>query len=301
RVPVLPHVTLGDYQSLRVPLPPTVVSEQDVDEMVERIRQDKAQWEEVARPAELGDKVTVDLQLSVGDRTVSDLHDNEFELAAERAGIFSGMDEHVTGMSAGEAKEFTTTIAEDYANTELAGKEAHYSVTVKGVKHRELPAVDEEIAKASGPYETVEALRAAIHQQLEGQRETEARRTVREGALKAVTDAAHVEIPDLLVDDEVGTMLNETRRMLENSRLSLEQYLEMMQKTEEQYREEIRPEAAERVKRELVLDAIADAEQIEVTNREMENWLQLLTIVGGGTRRRPNDLTPGQRAAVLGR
>src|SRR5262249_2292361 len=117
RVPVLPHVTLGDYQSLRVPLPPTVVTGQDVDEMIERIRQDRAQWEEVARPAELGDKVTVDLQLSVGDRTVSDLHDNEFELAVERAGIFSGMDEHVAGMSAGEAKEFTTTIAEDYANT----------------------------------------------------------------------------------------------------------------------------------------------------------------------------------------
>jgi len=305
-VTVLPPVKLGDYQSLRVEQPDVTVTEQDVDELVERIRQDQAMWLPVERPAQLGDKVTVDLKLVVGERTVSDLHDNEFELADERAGIFSGMDAYLVGMSEaaeGEeaaVKEFTTIIPQDYANTELAGKEAHYTVILKGVKHRELPAVDDELAKAAGSYETVDALRAAIHQQLESQRETEARRKVREDVLKAVTDASQVETPAILVSDEVNIMLNELRRSLENSHISLEQYLEMMQKSEEQYREELAPEATERVKRELVLDAVADAEQFTVTDRELENWLQVLAMVGG-QRRRLRDLSAGQRASLAGR
>src|SRR5262249_52250698 len=106
-VTVLPPVKLGDYQSLHVERPAVTVTEQDVDELVERIRQDQAKWLQVERPAQLGDKVTVDLKLVVGDRTVSDLHDNEFELAAERAGIFSGMDANLVGMSeVAASKEF---------------------------------------------------------------------------------------------------------------------------------------------------------------------------------------------------
>src|SRR5262249_34932308 len=157
------------------------------------IRQDQATWLPVKRPAQLGDKVTVDLKLVIGDRTISDLHDNEFELAAERAGIFSGMDAHLVGMAEDKdaaGKEFTTTIPEDYANTELSGKEAHYTVNLKEVKHRELPVVDDALAKAAGSYETVDMLRAAIRQQIESQREAESRRKVREDVLKAVVEAS---------------------------------------------------------------------------------------------------------------
>ena len=93
------------------------------------------------------------------------------------------MDPHLIGMSEGESKEFTTTIPEDYANTDLAGKEAQYAVTVKAVKVRELPAIDDELAKSAGNYETLDALREAIRAQLKTQKENEARRTVRENAL----------------------------------------------------------------------------------------------------------------------
>ena len=299
RVAVLPPIKLGDYHAIRVAQPSTEVTDEDVEHTIEHIRQDQAAWMPVERPAQIGDKVTVDLKLNVGDRTVSDLHDNEFELAEERAGIFTGMDAQVVGMSEGESKEFTTTIPEDYANTELAGKEAQYAVTVKGVKVRELPEIDDELAKTAGNYETLAGLRDAIRKQLQTQKDSDARRTIREESLKAASAASQAEIPPVLVSDETDTMLGELRRTLEGNRLTLEQYLQMLGKTEEQYREELQPEATERVKRDLVLDAIADAEHLSVTDREAENWLELLALMGG-QRRRLRDLSAGQRANVFG-
>lgn len=297
RVPVLAPVTLGDYAAVRVEHPSAEVSDEEIDAVLERLRQDQAMWLPVERPAAVGDKVSVDLKLTVGEKQVSDLHDNEFELAEERPGIFSGMDAQVIGMSEGETKEFTTTIPEDYANTELAGKEAQYVVTVKGVKFRELPELDDELAKSVGEYETVAALRVAVAQQLGNQKETEAHRTMREQIVKEVTDGASVDIHPVLVHEEVDTMLDEMKRMLSQSRMTLEQFLSMTQKTEEQYREELEPEARERAKRDRVLDAVAEAEGLSVSDQDIAGWLELFAAMGG-KRTRMSELTRGQKANI---
>jgi trigger factor len=300
RVPVLPPIALGDYTSVRVAQPDTAVTDEDIDKVLEQVRQDQAMWLPAERPAQIGDKVTMDLKLTVGDRTISDLHDNEFELAEERAGIFSGMDQQIVGMSEGDSKQFTTTIPEDYANAELAGKEANYDVTLKAVKYRELPEIDDELAKSVGDFENVAALRARVREQLTEQKGTEARRELREQALKAVTDQVTVEIHPVLLEEEVDSMLGEQRRMLEQSRLNFDQYLEMMQKTEQEYRADLEPEARERVKRDLVLDAIADAEGMQVSDTEIASWLELIAAMGG-RRMRLNQLSRGQRANIAAR
>jgi trigger factor len=297
RVPILPTVELGDYRSVRVEPPSTEVSDDEVEKVLQQVREDQAMWLPAERPAQLGDKATVDLKLTVGDRVVSDLHDNEFELVGERAGIFSGMDQHIVGMSEGESKQFTTTIPEDYANAELAGKEAQYDVTVKAVKYRELPELDDELAKSIGDYQTLDDVRAAIRAQLQSQKETESRREVREQTLKQVTEQATVEIHPLLVSEELDSMLDETKRMLEQSRIALDQYLAMMQKSEEEYRTELEPEARERVKRDLVVDAVADAEHISVSEQEVQAWLDMYSAIGG-RRLRLRDLRPSQRRGI---
>jgi trigger factor len=300
RVPVLPPITLGDYTSVRVARPDNAVTDEDIDKVLEQVRQDQAMWLPAERPAQIGDKVTMDLKLTVGDRTISDLHDNEFELAEERAGIFSGMDQQIVGMSEGDSKQFTTTIPEDYANAELAGKEANYDVTLKAVKYRELPEIDDELAKSVGDFENVAALRARVREQLTEQKETEARRELREQALKAVTDQVTVEVHPVLLEEEIDSMLGEQRRMLEQSRINFDQYLEMMQKTEQEYRADLEPEARERVKRDLVLDAIADAEGMQVSDTEIASWLELIAAMGG-RRMRPSQLSRGQRANIAAR
>ena len=297
RVPVLPEVHLGDYRSIRVETPAVEVTDEDVDKVLKQVQDDQAMWLPAERPAQLGDKVVVDLKLTAGDRSISDLHDNEFELAAERAGIFSGMDEQIVGMSEGDTKQFTTTIPEDYANADLAGKEAQYDVTLKGVKYRELPEIDDELAKSIGDYENLDALREAIRAQTQSQKETESRRTVREEVVKQASDQAQVEIHPVLVDEEVHRMMDETRRMLEQSRIPFEQYLEMMKKTEEEYHDELQPDAQVRVKRDLVLDAIAEKEGLTVTDNELQSWLDMYASIGG-RRLRLRDLRPGQRAGI---
>lgn len=299
-VPVLEPAKLGDYKAVRVERPSAEVTDEDVEKVLEQVRQDQAMWLPAERPAQLGDKVVVDLKLTVEDRDVSDLHDNEFELTGERVGIFTGMDEHIVGMSEGETKEFTTTIPEDYANTELAGKEAHYTVTVKGVKYHELPELDDELAKSVGEYSSLDELKEAVRTQLTSQKETDARRELRDSAVKAVADEAKVEVHPVLVEDEIDAMMRETERMLQQSRISLEQYLEMTGKDQGEYRKEIAPDARERVRRDLVLDAVAEAEGITVSDEEMQSWLDLLTAMGG-QRMQLRDLTPGQRANVSSR
>ncbi len=297
RVPVLAPVKLGDYHALSVPYPSTTVSDEDVERMVERAREQQAVWLPVERPAQYGDQLTMDLKLTIGEREVSDLHDTEFQLVEDRPGIYAGMDEQLMSLREGESKQFTTTIPEGYANAELAGKEAQYDVTVKAVKERELPALDDEFAKAAGDFETLEGMRASYREQLERQRETEARREFREAVLKAATDQAQAEVHPIVVGEEVDHMLDELRNMLGQSRLDLETFLQMSGKTEEQYREEMRPEAEGRAKREMVLDAIAEAEQIPVGDTEIEQWLNFVSALGG-RRRRLRDLSAGQRASI---
>lgn len=297
RVPILPEVKLGDYRSIRVETPTTEVTDEDVEKVLKQVQEDQAMWLPAERPAQMGDKVVMDLKLTAGDRSISDLHDNEFELAADRAGIFSGMDEQIVGMTEGETKQFTTTIPEDYGNADLAGKEAQYEVTLKGVKYRELPEIDDELAKSIGDYENLDAVREAVRAQLQSQKETESRRTVREEVVKQAADQSEVEIHPVLVDEEVHRMMDETGRMLQQSGISQEQYLEMMNKNEEEYHKELEPDAQVRVKRDLVLDAIAEREGLKVSDTEIQSWLDMYAAIGG-RRMRLRDLRPGQRAGI---
>lgn len=300
RVPVVPQITLGDYQSIRVTPASTEVTDDDVQQVLDQVREDHAMWLPAERPAQIGDKVVVDLTLTSGDREISNLHDNEMELVSDRAGIFTGMDEQLAGMSEGESKAFDTTIPEDYANPELAGKPAHYEVTLKGVKLRELPELDDEFAKSVGEYQSLDELRDTIRHNLADQKESESRRETREQVLKQLADQCDVFIPQVLVDDETETMLDEMKRMLEQSRISWDQYLAISQKDEAEQRKDMEPEARERVKRDLALDAVADAEGINVTDQEMQNWLDLYASLGG-RRMRLRDLRPGQRAGIAAR
>jgi trigger factor len=303
RVAILTRPTLGDYTSIRVAAPSADVTDGEVEHALEHMREDAAAWVPIERTAQVDDQVTVDLKLTVDDKVVSNYPDHEFVLAVERPGIFAGLDDHLVGMREGQSAQFETTIPEDYANTALAGKIGHYDITMKAVKVRELPELDDEFAKTvkrMGEIDSLEGLRAAVRAQLERQKESESRRELREQVVKAVADQAEVVIHPAMVSDEVDAMLRETSRVLGQNRLTLEQYLQIMQKSEEDYRAEIEPEARERVKRDLVIDAVADAEGIQVGDQDVRDWLQLYSILGNKPTRL-QDLSAGQRANIASR
>ena len=299
RFPVQPPVSLGDYRSIRMKRTEPEVTEEDIQRVVERVQQSHAMWLPAERAAAIGDQVTVDLRLTVGDRTISDLHDNEFELAEERVGLFFGMDAQIVGMSEGESKSFTTQIPEDYANTELAGKEAAFEVTVKAVKFRELPEVDDELARSVGQYENLDEMRIAIRMQYQEQREHDAQHQFQDAVIAELVKQTEVEIHPVLIEREIDDIVAEMRRMLSRSGMTLDDYLEsVLKKTEAEYRDTLKDDAAERAKRSLALRAVADAEDIQVSDDDIRSWLRVYASATGNTMKLAS-LSSGQRDFIV--
>jgi trigger factor len=272
KVPIITPVELGDYASLHFEREDADVTSEEVEQELEAMRNRQATWQEVERPAEYNDRVTVDLKLTVEDQGISDLKDNPFELTRERYGLFTGMDEHVVGMSAGESKEFTTVIPTDYSNEKIAGKEAHYAVTLYKVEIKEMPELDDAFASqaSNGEIATLEDLRKAISDNILNVKKRRIRDELREKVLNAVIDQSQITIHPLLIQEEAEEMLHQLSHMLEEQRMSLDQYLMMVRKTREEYLQDIQPDAEKRVRRQLVLDALADKESISILPEEVE-------------------------------
>ncbi len=272
KVPVITPVELGDYRSLHFEREEATVTSEEVENQLKSLRDQRATWNEVERPAALGDRILTDLKLTVDDKVISDLKDNTFELTDDRSGLFTGMDEQIAGMPAGETKEFTTTLPADYAKEDMAGKEAHYSVTLYKVEEKTVPELEDALASelSNGEYETLEDLRKAISDEILASKQRRVRDELRERAVQAVIDQSTISIHPLLIQEEVEDIMHQFSHMLEQQRMSMEQYLMLLRKTPEEYKKELEPEAEQRVKRELVLDALAKSEDITVTPEEIE-------------------------------
>jgi trigger factor len=294
-VPILSPVELGDYRSIHFDKPEVSVTDEDVGKVLADYQNQQAIWVPVERPAKLGDHVTVNLQLKVEDRTVSDLKDNEFELTDERPGLFAGMDAHVAGMSEGEERAFTTTIPEDYTNKDLAGKEAHYDITLKAVKEKDLPPLDDELAKGAGKYQTLDELREAIRKNLFQTRTSQTQRDLEAKILEAASDQASVDMHHILIEDEADALYHQMEHLLQQQQMSMDQFLMLSQKTADQYKKELEPEAEKSAKTDLVLEAIADQEGISVSTSEVQTMLDLYARLGAARPQRANQLSATAR------
>jgi len=221
----------------------------------------------------------MDLKLSAGEQSISDLKNNPFELTSERNGVYTGMDEQIVGMQVGASKTFTTTLPEDYSNEKLAGKEAQYDVTLHKVEAKELPELDDAFAAQAG-YETPEDLRKATSDRILEGKKRRVNNELRDKVVQAVIDQAQVTVHPVLVNEEAEDMLHQFSHMLEQQRMSMDQYLMMMRKSREEYLKDIQPAAEERVKRQLVLDEVARHEEINISPEELEGLLRAYTQAG---------------------
>jgi trigger factor len=294
-VPILSPVELGDYRSIHFDEADTTVTDEDVQKVLEDYQNQQAIWVPVERPAEIGDRVTVNLKLTVGEKTISDLKDNEFELTQERPGLFAGMDAHIVGLKEGDETTFTTTIPEDYTNTDLAGKEAQYELSIKAVKYKNLPEIDDELAKGAGKYQTLDELRQAVREQLLQTRTSQARRDLESKVIDAAVDQAQVELHPVLIEEEAHNLFHQMERLLQQQRMSMEQFLMLSQKTAEEYQKELEPEAARQAKTDQVLEAIADQEGITVSDKEVQDLLDLYVQLGASRPQRVRQLSSTAR------
>jgi trigger factor len=280
-VPIRPNIDLGDYTAVRVPREPVEVDEADVDASLEELRRRYAIQEPVERPVRIGDVIRGDVRIVVDDREVYKDEDAEMHLREGKTVLLPGFAEGVVGAHKGLPQEIEVTLPDD-ADSALAGKTGVVHITLKEVKEERLPEPDDEFAKGVGEgFASLADLKDRLRSDIRERQDVQAEESYRDAALVALVEqAGTIEFPPLLVEREIDRFLNDQAR---NTGMELDRYLELIKKTPEEVREELRPSATERVKRSLVLGQLADTEKIETTDADVEAEVQkLLAQASGG-------------------
>jgi trigger factor len=196
--------------------------------------------------------------------------DVEFIPEAEKRDPAPGFSETIVGLSPGESKEFTLEVPSDAANAAMAGRTVTFRVTVHGVKEEALPPVDDEFARLVGDFETLDQLRAAVRDELRLHKERALRERLERQVVQQVVDQAEVDLPPQLVEQYARDAEEHVARSLDNQGLTIQQYIKLTGRTTTQFHEELQQQARRSLKRAFVLDAVADAEHIAVSDEEIE-------------------------------
>ncbi len=263
-VDIRPEFEIPAYDGLAVTVADAVVTDEDISTQVDELRERFAKLTPVERPAAEGDYVTLDLAATLDGEDVPGGTASGLSYQVGAGDLLDGIDEAVTGKSAGDATVFTTTLVAG----EYEGQEAQVAVTVQAVNERELPAADDAWAETTG-FTTFEELQADVRGRLERVKKMEQGVEARDKVLEALLDAIEVPLPESVVEAEVEWRKESTTAQLQQAGLTLDQYLEDEGKGEEEFADEVRESATTSVKAQLVLDAIADKEQIGVTDAEL--------------------------------
>jgi trigger factor len=276
-VSVRPEVPLPDYHTITVTREQEPVEESAVDALLEDLRSRQSTLEPVTRPAQVGDVVTMNITgTSLGEEVLKQ-DDADFELRGpenDEATALPGLSKHLVGASPAQIVETTIDLPETYYNAELAGKPLSLRLLVKEIKAKVLPPLDDELAGAISEHETLDALRAALRANLEQESKQEADQKMVQSAIDEVVNRTFVDIPPVLIEEELDRMIDDMRQMFVSNRLSFDTYLEQTSQSEGELRDKSREDATRNVKTSLVLAAVADAEGIDVSNREIDAALE---------------------------
>ncbi len=299
-VPLMPTVSLGDYASIRLTAEEASVSDEQVQATIDRIRESQAVVSPVERPVQYDDLVTIDVYATTGgEEPFLDHKDVTYQVVEASQSPIPGFAENLVGMSAGETKEFTLTVPDDFRVEELQGKEAACTVTVKQVRIKELPELSDDIAQSFG-FDTADALKERIGSDLETRAKDEARNRLVNKALDAVAEQAQIEFPPVLEEREIDDLLkNEAQRY---GYKTTEDYLKMANKTQEEIREDLRPVAYKRIVNGLILEELTRAEEIEISDEDVDNRIEeLLAGTQDPERMREYVNSPEMRRSIAGR
>ena len=281
-LPIGPEADLGDYRAVRVDFEPEPVTDEDVDRQLEDLRRENGQWVPVERPAEFEDQVVLDFEAKAGDTLIMSQEGHETVLEDGRTIPMPGFHEEIVGMAPGETKTFTLTVPEGDLEEDLAGQEATVSATLQTVREEDLPPLDDELALMVGDYDSLDDLRASIREELESTAQSQAETEYLDRVLEAMIEAAvKIEYPPQAVDRETELTLNQMERNLAAQGMQLDTFLNMIGKTRESYKQEVRPSAEDRLQKRLVLNEVARREGLEADPEELEAQIERLVEMAG--------------------
>jgi trigger factor len=275
-VQVKPEVTLGEYKGLEVEEFDTTVTDEDVAKELETLQNRQAELVvKEEGTAELGDTVVLDFEGFVDGEAFEGGKAENHSLELGSGSFIPGFEEQLVGVATGESKDVEVSFPEEYHAAELAGKPAVFKVTVHEIKGKELPALDDEFAKdVDDEVETLDALKEKIKTRLEDSKKHEAEHHLRDSLVEKAAENAQVEIPEVMVTNEVNRMLQEFEQRLQMQGMNLELYFQFSGQDENALREQMKEEAVNRVRVALTLEAIAKAENIEATDEDVNAELE---------------------------
>ena len=276
-VPLKPDINLGEYKSIRVEKETPSLPDDAIDERIEQLRLSVASWEPVDRTVQTGDMVSTQIKGTLDDEVILDESDAVYLVNEDIGRPFPGFSDKLVGLESDEPSSFDLDIPEDFQDENLAAKNISFEVNIKDIKERVLPELDDAFAQSIGEgYESLEDLREEVDKSIINEAETEASRAHRENVIQALLESATVELPPLLIEHESTHMVEEQERMVTQANMVLDDYLTSIGKTRTELEEESRDEAIGRLTRSFVLSALADEENIDISDDEITERIEEL-------------------------
>ena len=275
KVTVKPEVTLGDYKGIEVAVAKGEVTDAEVAEELERLQQRHAELVVIEEGAAAnGDVTVIDFDGSVDGVPFEGGKAEGYSLELGSNTFIPGFEEQVVGLSTGDFKDVEVTFPESYHAAELAGKQAVFKVKVHEIKRKQLPELDDEFAKDVSEFDTLEEYKADLKTQLESRKADEFKAAQENAVVEKVAENAEVDIPSAMVDSEVQNMMRDFDNRLRNQGMNLEMFLSFSGQTQADLRAQMQDDAAKRVRNNLVLEAVGNAEKIEVSDEEVNQELE---------------------------
>ena len=277
-----PEVTLGKYKGIELKKVEYNVEEKDIDHEIGHMQERNARLVNVEdRPVEKNDTTVIDFEGFVDGVAFEGGKAENHELVIGSNTFIPGFEDQIIGMKIGEEKDINVTFPEEYFSKDLDGKAAVFKVKLHEIKKKELPEVDDEFAKDVSEFDTIKELKDSIKEKLEEENKNKAKYETEEEAIKTVCDNTEIDIPSGMVETETDNMIKDIEQRLMYQGLNFAQYLQMMGKTEEDMRKEMKEQAERQVKTKLVLGAIVEAEKIEATDEEVKAKLEEMATMYG--------------------
>ncbi|MGL5649929.1 MAG: trigger factor [Clostridium sp.] len=269
-VTVYPEIELGEYKGLDVKKPVYEVSEEEIDNQIKAMQEKNARVSvKEDGTVENGDIAVIDFKGFIGETAFDGGEGHDYPLEIGSGSFIGNFEEQLVGMKAGDSKDVVVTFPENYGKEDLNGQEAKFEVTVKEIKVKELPAIDDELAKEVSEFDSLEALKADMREKLVAANEEKAKREFEDALVSAVIENSKIEIPEVMVEKEIDAMVKDLENRLQYQGLSLEQYMEFTGNDTAKMRAYMKENAEKKVKGELVIEAIAKAEDIKATEEDI--------------------------------
>ena len=270
-VAVKPEVILGEYKGVEVEKSDVEVTEEDINKEVDKERENNSRTIDVDdRAVADGDKVTLDFEGFVDGEAFEGGKGTDYPLTIGSGAFIPGFEEQLVGAEIGKEMEVNVTFPEEYQAKELAGKAAVFKCTVKKIEVKELPELDDEFAKDVSEFDTLEEYKADIKKNLEEKKADAAKQAKEDAAVEAAIANASMEIPDAMLDSQVNQMIEDFARRIQSQGLSMEQYMQFTGMTPATLQEQMKPQAMKRIQSRLVLEKIAEAEDIQISDEKLD-------------------------------